>query len=743
VRPSRFHAKSDPSVARVLPATGSARLRLLRAATASAFLLGAGLRLTGLTFGQGALTARPDEELLRTAAWYSLSGDLNPHYAVWGHLFHYGYVLVGMVLLGIQVLSGHHPDWWDAMAAAYEDSSAHFWLGRLLSATFGTAGIAALYNLARRTTGSSIVATNAVLILSCLFLHVRDSHFATCDILLATVVTWALAGFLNGSRPHAAAWRTALALSVKLSALPLIAAALAAWMRAPVGFSKNGSWVRWAELVRKFSLYLFWTLLFWILLQPFLSLDLRETWNGIVADIFNPERRPFWTGVHGKNASILGRYYMPQAFGWEVGVAALGGIVYSLQHPARRSGSLVLLTYLIFSLAAFLTVERIFLRYLDPLLPLVALYAGWGCAAVAQLMARYYPPLRPWSWLLAVAMTVTLASGNLVRSMELGQLLRAKDTRLLAKEWLQRRAAEQGRPLPVLWAGFGAISPHLTMPWVRPSAEDAEAFLAQWQQEGAPEPLVAALRIRWCKGSEPRIRLVAWRSTTPPCRETPPAQAYPGSPRAAPLPGCLERWSTRIQQLGWLCPFHPRLFVVRSVVVSVLDCPVELVSKRPEPVVVLTSMPYERTPPPIEPLLRQGYRCVASFGPGPRATEAVYDHGDAWWVPSSRISAVERPGPMIWIFERADLEARPKEARLAEPLGGPNFPSSPMGPALSSFSEVVASGGSAPLRDELPLRCCDPTSSRQPLTNQPSAACPVQEGLRLRDAAVRQGSSNR
>ena len=113
--------------------------------------LAAVLRFVGLGFGHGVLTARADEELLRSGVLISLTGDLNPHYAVWGHSFHYLYTAVAAVGLAVQVGLGRAASWTDAVAAAHCEPWTLIWWGRAISASAGVATLWATYQLARRS----------------------------------------------------------------------------------------------------------------------------------------------------------------------------------------------------------------------------------------------------------------------------------------------------------------------------------------------------------------------------------------------------------------------------------------------------------------------------------------------------------------------------------------------------------------------------------------------------------------
>lgn len=619
--------------------------RLVIAAT---LVLAATLRLWGISFGRGALTARPDEELLRSGVLGAMIGDLNPHYAVWGHLFHYIYAGAAAVLLGVQVLTDVAPDWTGAVALAHGDSSVFFLLGRTISTIAGTAAVFATYRLARSTLRSRLTAAVSALLLATLFLHVRDSHFATCDVLLSLTTTAALAWGMSARRPpcltgrepvstfRAAAW-SSVALATKLSAAPLVPTYATVCLRDALLARSTCGWLGVAWRLMCFGLC---TLVGWLVLQPFLLLDPQETWFGLFDDLFNPDRRPFERGVNVTTAKVVVLYYVPAAFGWLVGTLSGVGAILLLARWRTR-GAVVLLAYAAWMGLSVISVREVFLRYLEPLLPVACILA----AHAIRVICRRVVPSRA-VWLATMVVACAAATPNLIRGALLDGLLSRPDSRLLAKEWLERDAPADG--LRVYWAGFGEIAAHLTMPVVEPSQTYVAEYIAQRRDRGLPTAVESRLDESVRTAKVRRFELVSLD-----LGKSRPAQsgllAFPMLDHHYELPRCLEAISEWSRGVGLVTRATPRLDVVRRRVAGTVGMTrAELVSSGAEYVVVTSVQPGACEADEFAP----AYRLAAEFGPGPGAGTASFDWGDAWWLPNAGLWHVDRPGPFIWIFRR-------------------------------------------------------------------------------------------
>lgn len=615
--------------------------RLLWISLTATLILAGGLRFVGLGFGRVVLDARPDEELIRSAALNSLSGDLNPHYAVWGHLFHYLYVFAGAIYLGLQVLTGLHPSWSDALAAAHCDPSTFETIGRAISATAGTLTLVATYRLARRTLNSRLSAICSCILLSTVFLHVRDSHFCTSDLLMTLNITAALAVLSCRSRVRAGwgGFWTGLALASKLLAVTVVVTLIT--LLCLQRFKKSTIACK-DRPVRTLIIFLIVTGVTVLVLQPFLVLDPMETYFGLRGDLFNPERHPFEHGLNAVNVSIIVRYYVPQAVGWLVGGLAVTGAIH-LVFRGRSGRRWVLIVFALWSLLALLSVQRIFLRYLDPLLPIASVFAGHAVAAAGRWVATGRRRV-----IFCLLASAGAATPNLLRDLWLDHRLLQPDTRALASQWIETNVPAESR---ILWSGFGTTPPHLTMPRLfTPDSHDLR-LLEMRSNRGLSNEVDRAIG-RWKdEHAVPRFSLIAL-STGINQPELSTLDAFPMVDRDYDIAWlrALDRWS---RQAGWLKRETTRVELVQRHVTATISLELSALSDREEAYLVITGMPAD---PAVLAAITQDFEEVKTFSPGPIASamykQGDYDQGDAWFLPNLGIHRVQRGGIEIHILRR-------------------------------------------------------------------------------------------
>jgi len=201
-----------------------------RLALAGAVLLGAALRLYPVWFALPYPHARPDETTAMGLAAGVLRGDPNPHFFNWPSLTIY--VFAGLFAAASWIKSTLAPD-------------DYFLVARTGIALAGTATILLTARLARRAAGSS-TAILAAFFLAVAVLHVRDSHFATVDVLMTMLVTACL---VSGLETMAAPSVSLYALTGLLGGLAASAKYSAAPVALTVIFLRPGTWPRRRELL--------------------------------------------------------------------------------------------------------------------------------------------------------------------------------------------------------------------------------------------------------------------------------------------------------------------------------------------------------------------------------------------------------------------------------------------------------------------------------------------------------------
>lgn len=382
----------------------------VRPAVAGAVLLGAALRLYPVWFALPYAQARPDETTAMGLAAAVLAGDPNPHFFNWPSLTIY--VFAGLFSVASRVKGTLTPD-------------DYFLIARTGIALAGTATILVTYQLARRAADAR-TAVLASFFLAVAVLHVRDSHFATVDILMTLLVTACLASGLESMEAPSV---SSYALTGLLAGLAISAKYSAAPVALIVFFLRPGEWPRRRDLFA-FTVALGGGFLAG---TPFSVLDLHEFMRDI-----RFERSHL---VQGHGPADLGRGWsyhltrtLPYGLGAPLFAAAIAGVLPFVRH--YRRAALPLGVFALVFYAAIGAGHTVFFRYPLPLIPLACLSAavfvrhagGW----IAQRL-RLSP----------LALTAALAAGVAVpafaRSVRLDRMLARPDARQLASDWLVPR----------------------------------------------------------------------------------------------------------------------------------------------------------------------------------------------------------------------------------------------------------------------------------------------------------------
>src|SRR4051812_4839238 len=185
-----------------------------RFALGTAVLLGAALRFFPIWFGLPYSHARPDETTALGHAAAILAGDPNPHFFNWPSLTLY---LFAGAFTAATAIGG---------TLSRMDQ---FLIARAVVALAGTATILVVARIGRQIADEA-TATIAAVFLAVAVVHVRDSHFATTDVLMTLLVTASLSLLLDARdtgalRDYAIAGLVAgLAVSAKYSAAPVAVA---------------------------------------------------------------------------------------------------------------------------------------------------------------------------------------------------------------------------------------------------------------------------------------------------------------------------------------------------------------------------------------------------------------------------------------------------------------------------------------------------------------------------------------
>jgi len=189
------------------------------------------LRIYGLDWDRGFFFHPDERQILMVVAGLSWPRDpltlLTPHSPLNPHFFAYGSFPIYLLRLLSSLLAVWRAEW--------ASMGRFYLLGRLLSAFFDTLTVWSTYLLARKVHGrfAAILAATFVVFT---VLHIQQAHFYTVDTLLTLLVVLAVhkaVDVARGGRLRDGLMLGVIfgmALATKISALPLIAVVIAAWL---------------------------------------------------------------------------------------------------------------------------------------------------------------------------------------------------------------------------------------------------------------------------------------------------------------------------------------------------------------------------------------------------------------------------------------------------------------------------------------------------------------------------------
>lgn len=405
-------------------------------------LLAMGLRTLGISYGLPAIY-NPDETPILNRALTFAKGDPNPHNFVYPSLYFYllfaweGAFFVAGRLLGI----------FDSLAAFqrqfFTDPSAHFLAGRAFSVLCGTLTLVALYWFGRRLydkpTGLAAAAFLAVAPIA-----VRDAHYVKLDVPVTLFVVLAHAALARiVTDPAAAARQSCWLTAGVLSGLAVSTQYYAIFLAFSIVAVTIADVQRSRQLRASVKLFLWCVagaVAGFLAGTPFLLVDLQKA----LADIAHVREVDVDRAVAGGMFSATGAYLrilLLDAVGWPVWLAAVAGAIWALLSDWRRG--LLLVSFFI-PFFAFVANTVPMSRYLNVVLPLIALSAGVAMIKLSRLSARHMTIIPMGlsfrhSTASAVGLVIAAMIPGLLSSIRISLFIREADTRTLAREFLEDR----------------------------------------------------------------------------------------------------------------------------------------------------------------------------------------------------------------------------------------------------------------------------------------------------------------
>jgi hypothetical protein len=418
-------------------------------ALAVVLALAAWLRLAGLGFGLPAVY-NPDEVAIMSRALAFATGDLNPHNFLYPTFYFYVlFAWTGLAFLA-SWLTGAVPSLEAFQARFFVDPSSVYLAGRLLGVACGVLGVAATWAFARRLFGHG-PALAAAVFLAVAPTAVRDAHYVKHDVpvtllvvlaMLAMARVWPLAParaevVAGRGEPAAGApptvpprtdWRAVLAAGA-LTGAAASTHYYAIFLVVPLALACVWQAGGRRAAVRPLAAAGGAAAAVFFLLSPFILVEPARAWHDIVANRqIVVDRAGAGRGVFFASAPAYARMLWTEGTGWPVVLLSVAGagVVARL---SWRVGLWLMAFPVVFFLFISNTVAAS--RYLNPVLPFLAVLGGLGAAAIASRAGRH----RPW---VAALLVVAAAVPGARDSWRVGWFFRQDDTRTLAQRFIER-----------------------------------------------------------------------------------------------------------------------------------------------------------------------------------------------------------------------------------------------------------------------------------------------------------------
>ena len=416
-------------------------------------LLAAGLRIWALDYGLPHPLSRPDEErIVGRAQTIFATGDWHPGSFYYPSLLFYADTAVLYGYYAVKKSMGDYDRPFDLLYdIAVTRPGLHYLLGRWVGAVSGILTVLVVYALGLSAYGRPAVGLLAAALLATCHLHVRESHFATVDVVMTLFITASLLFAVRvASKPSLGNYLLAglfagLAVSTKYNAGLVVLGLVAANFHALSSLDKKRVAAR----------------LFFAGLAAFLAFAATSPYVLLRYQGFLANMDGLGSFLYDRQSGLALwdhlRTTFPAGLGWPLLFASTAGIARAFWH--RRPADWVLLAFLIPCFILISGVRVTFPRYVLPFIPVLVVLAADTAASVVERFAAG----KSWVWVLAL---VLLASPGVARSIRYDRIASQKDTRLLAAEWIADNVAPQTRIL--VCKGYGA--PHVNEDRRRPPA---------------------------------------------------------------------------------------------------------------------------------------------------------------------------------------------------------------------------------------------------------------------------------
>jgi 4-amino-4-deoxy-L-arabinose transferase-like glycosyltransferase len=388
-----------------------------------------GLRLIGLQYGLPAVYNMDESAIMRHALSFA-RGTLEPRNYLYPSF--YFYVLFAWVgtYLGFVWLTGGVSSLTALKQMFFTHPTAIYTAGRALTAICGVLGVLAVFKLGQRLFDARI-GLAAAIFLAVAPLAVRDSHYVKHDIpaTLLVVLSYVAISRIWPCVPPAGRSRNDVVVAGAACGVAFSTHYYCIFLALPLAWAVVQRWRSdgWTVVTRHLFAAGIVSAVVFFALSPFILVEPLEAWRDITANRQIVLDRAFDQGPFSPWARYL-EILWTDSMGRAVVAAGMAGVGWMLVVAPARAVLLLLFPVAFF---AFISNTVPASRYLNPLLPFVALFAAWAVARVSEISR--VPTFAYW------VVVGLLALSPAIDSVRSGLFFRTDDTRTLAERFMRER----------------------------------------------------------------------------------------------------------------------------------------------------------------------------------------------------------------------------------------------------------------------------------------------------------------
>ena len=385
-------------------------------------------------------TLHPDEHIFVLHALRFGTGDLNPHFFLYGSLLMYLSFLGYGVYFVVGRLFGLFSSMEFFAIQYFLDPTWFFLIPRLISAAAGTGTVWLLYVLGRRI-GSPHAGLFAAAAMALYGDHVRESHYGLSAVLGAFLVTTVFVTMLGPDRQYV------VSKSRLFSAGVLAGLAVSAHMLGGIAAVILCIWILWQSRTEPITAFRSLTTaalggaIGFFLGEPFFFLDFPNAYR----QLFSSASSLFTTVYRTEEAAAFDTFVLQDvrtSLGWLGGTLAVGGAVLAVRRRLVVARILLAVAVLYIFFLSFRGYAPS--RYILMIVPIMCLFFGIGAAETfAQLRARTRLP----GGIVLAALALTLMAEPAVQASRIVRSFGAPDTRVLAQRWIYENVPAGSRLL--------------------------------------------------------------------------------------------------------------------------------------------------------------------------------------------------------------------------------------------------------------------------------------------------------